>query len=84
MHVLRPSTDLWTRVLPHRTQIIYHADMAFIMQKLDLRVGSIVVESGTGSGSFTHNLAKTVFPSGRIYTFDFHEQRAALVRYPRA
>src|ERR1700722_17072393 len=67
-YALRPTTDLWTRVLPHRTQIIYHADAAFIIQKLEVREGSTVVESGTGSGSFTHNLARAVAPSGKVHT----------------
>jgi tRNA (adenine57-N1/adenine58-N1)-methyltransferase len=79
-YALRPTTDLWTRVLPHRTQIIYHADVAFIIQKLGIREGCVVVESGTGSGSFTHSLARAVAPSGKVHTFDFHEQRATLIR----
>lgn len=79
-YALRPTTDLWTRVLPHRTQILYHADVAFIIQKLGIREGSVVVESGTGSGSFTHSLARAVAPFGKVHTFDFHEQRARLIR----
>lgn len=78
MYALRPSADLWTRALPHRTQIVYHADMAWIIQKLQIRGGSVVVEAGTGSGSFTHNLARAVAPSGCILTFDFHKERAAI------
>ncbi|CAO1624188.1 unnamed protein product [Parajaminaea phylloscopi] len=58
--LLRPSPELWTQSLPHRTQILYGPDMSFIAMKLALTPGSKVVEAGTGSGSFTHFLARSV------------------------
>lgn len=47
LHLLRPTPELWTRVLPHRTQIIYMPDIAFILNMLEVKGGSIVIESGT-------------------------------------
>ena len=46
VHVLRPTPELWTLALPHRTQILYLADIAFITSWLDLKPGSIVIEAG--------------------------------------
>ncbi|KIJ26688.1 hypothetical protein M422DRAFT_216196 [Sphaerobolus stellatus SS14] len=76
LHVLRPTPELWTMALPHRTQILYLADISFIMSRLAIRPGSHVLEAGTGSGSMSHSLARTIGPFGRLYTFEFHAQRA--------
>jgi len=46
VHILRPSPALITASLPHRTQILYSADISVIIMKLGLKPGSIVVESG--------------------------------------
>lgn len=49
IHVLRPTPELWTMALPHRTQILYLADIAFITSYLDVKKGSRVIEAGRSS-----------------------------------
>ncbi|EPS58317.1 hypothetical protein M569_16498, partial [Genlisea aurea] len=80
VYLLAPTPELWTLVLSHRTQILYIADISFVVTFLELIPGSVVLESGTGSGSLTASLARAVSPNGRVFTFDFHEQRAASAR----
>ncbi|KAJ1717886.1 tRNA (adenine-N(1)-)-methyltransferase catalytic subunit trm61, partial [Coemansia biformis] len=75
--LLHPTPALWTQIVPHRTQILYLPDISFISLYLDLKPGKVVIESGTGSGSFSHSIARTIAPSGHLYTFEYHEHRAA-------
>ncbi|KAJ3414497.1 tRNA (adenine(58)-N(1))-methyltransferase catalytic subunit trmt61a [Chytridiales sp. JEL 0842] len=80
IYLLHPTPELWTLVLPHRTQILYLADISLVSSMLDLRPGSVVVESGTGSGSFSHSIARSISPSGKLYTFEYHKERADKAR----
>lgn len=80
VYLLAPTPELWTLVLNHRTQILYIADISFVIMYLEIVPGCLVLESGTGSGSLTTSLARAVAPNGHVYTFDFHEQRAASAR----
>ncbi|KAF9560911.1 tRNA methyltransferase complex GCD14 subunit, partial [Agrocybe pediades] len=75
IHILRPTPELWTTALPHRTQILYLADIAFISAHLGIKKGSKVIEAGTGSASFSHSVARTIGSSGHLYSYEFHEAR---------
>jgi tRNA (adenine57-N1/adenine58-N1)-methyltransferase len=79
-YLLHLTPELWTTLLPHRTQIVYTTDMAVVSAELGLIPGSRVIESGTGSGSMTHHLSRIVGESGRVFTFEYHELRAQKAR----
>lgn len=84
VHVLPPTPESWTVAIPHRTQVVYTPDYSYILHRLRVRPGSVVVEAGAGSGSFTHAAARAVFNGydgrkrkrGRVLSYEFHEQRA--------
>ncbi|XP_026976485.1 tRNA (adenine(58)-N(1))-methyltransferase catalytic subunit TRMT61A isoform X4 [Sagmatias obliquidens] len=80
VYVLHPTPELWTLNLPHRTQILYSTDIALLTMMLELRPGSVVCESGTGSGSVSHAIIRTIAPTGHLHTVEFHQQRAEKAR----
>ncbi|KAF9204018.1 tRNA (adenine-N(1)-)-methyltransferase catalytic subunit trm61 [Podila verticillata] len=75
LYLLYPTPELWTQVLPHRTQILYIADISFVMNFLNLKPGMSMIESGTGSGSFSHSIVRTIASTGHLYTFEYHQER---------
>lgn len=75
IHLIHPTAEMWTISLPHRTQIVYTHDSAYICQRLNVVSGTRVIEAGTGSGSFTHSFARNVGFDGKVFTYEFHEPR---------
>ncbi len=76
-YLLPCNPELYTQSIPKRTQVLYLADISMVCMQLDLSPGSIVVEAGFGSGSLTMSLARAVYPSGRVHSFEYHDERAA-------
>ena len=102
VHLLPPTPEIWTASLPHRTQVVYTPDYSYILHRLRARPGTVIIEAGAGSGSFTHAAARAVyngspnrlkegdidtespypqkFRQGKVYSFEFHEQRVQTLR----
>ncbi|TYH47480.1 hypothetical protein ES332_D10G000200v1 [Gossypium tomentosum] len=51
IYLLALTPEFWTLVLSHMTQILYIADISFVIMYLEVVPGCLVLESGTGSGS---------------------------------
>ena len=43
--------------------------------KLDILPGSLVIESGTGSGSLTYSICNAIQSKGHLFTFEFNKDR---------
>ena len=61
VHLLPPTPEIWTASLPHRTQVVYTPDYSYILHQLRARPGTVIIEAGAGSGSFTHAAARAVY-----------------------
>lgn len=92
LHILQPTPESWTASLSHRTQVVYTPDYSYIIQRLRVRPGSIIIEAGAGSGSFTHAAARAIFNGypdgsnakrqkvGRVCSYEYHEPRVVELR----
>lgn len=78
--ILKPTSDMYTRNLSQRTQILYTPDISQVLLRLELRPGVRVCESGTGSGSLSTSITKAIMPTGHLYTFEFNESRVGQAR----
>ena len=38
---------------------------------------------GTGSGSLSHAITRTIAPNGHLFTYEFHEKRSQIAKYIR-
>lgn len=55
-------------------------DSSVVTLCLDVHPGSVVVETGTGSGCMTLSLARAAHPNGHVYTYEYNGVRAQKAR----
>ncbi|KAK0833807.1 tRNA (adenine-N(1)-)-methyltransferase catalytic subunit trm61 [Friedmanniomyces endolithicus] len=91
IHILPPTPEDWTLSLDHRTQVVYTPDYSYILQRLRVKPGDMLIEAGAGSGSFTHAAVRAVFSGypdptrkkrkvGKVHSYEYHEPRVQTLR----
>jgi len=80
IYLLKPTPELWTRSLNHRTQVVHECDQSQIIWQLWIRPDDVVVESGTGSGAMSHALLRSIAPAGHLHTYEFSRHRCDVAR----
>jgi tRNA (adenine57-N1/adenine58-N1)-methyltransferase len=78
--VIKPTIHDLIKNVERRTQIIYPKDIGYIVLKLGVGPGSVIVEAGGGSGSLTLALAWFVGKEGMVHSFERREQFRDLCR----
>jgi len=68
--VLEPSLHDLIHDIKRTTQIMYPKDIGYVLLKMNIASGRLVIEAGTGSGGLTLALARAVAPNGRVYSYE--------------
>jgi tRNA (adenine57-N1/adenine58-N1)-methyltransferase len=69
-----------TSNLKRGPQVILPKDAAQIIIGCDIRSGSLVLEVGAGSGALTVMLAQSVFPNGKVTSYERNKNSVKLVK----
>jgi tRNA (adenine57-N1/adenine58-N1)-methyltransferase len=78
--ILEPSTADLIRYIKRTTQILFPKDIGYLLLKLSVRPGRLIVEAGTGSGGMTLALALATAPLGRVVSYEVRPDMQALAR----
>lgn len=78
--VLEPGPRDLHETLERGPQVLAPKDLAAILYEADVHAGARVVEGGAGSGALATALARTVGPSGRVFSYELREDSLAVAR----
>lgn len=76
--VLEPSTADLIRHIKRNTQILFPKDVGYLLMKLSVRPGRLILEAGTGSGGMTLAMALATMPLGRIISYEVRPEMQAM------
>jgi tRNA (adenine57-N1/adenine58-N1)-methyltransferase catalytic subunit len=71
--LLQPPLGDLLRNLPRQSQILYPKDIGFILVTMGIGPGQVILEAGTGSGSFTCALSYAVGKEGHVISYDVRQ-----------
>ena len=76
----RPTMSDFVLKMKRGAQVVYPKDIALILLYADVFPGASVLEAGTGSGSLTIALSRTVGDAGRVVSYDSREDHQTTAR----
>jgi len=79
-YLLKPGIYEILSTTKRNTQIMYPKDIGFILMKMNIGLGTKMIEAGTGSGGFTQILSLMVGKEGHIYSYERREEMTNLAR----
>lgn len=79
-YLLKPGIVEFISTTKRNTQIMYPKDIGFILLRLNIIPGSMVIEAGTGSGGLTQVLAAYVGDKGHVYSFEVRDEMQNLAK----
>jgi tRNA (adenine57-N1/adenine58-N1)-methyltransferase len=78
--LLKPTIADFLKFIKRKTQVLYPKDLGFIILKLNLCSGLRMIECGTGSGSATSAFAFSLYPNGKLYSYEIRPEFTALAK----
>lgn len=73
MVAFRPTLADYVLKMRRGAQVVYPKDLGLIMVYADIFPGAVVVEAGTGSGSLTLALSRSVGSDGRVISYELRQ-----------
>ena len=73
-YLVKPSLYDFLMKVERATQVIYPKDIGYILQKLDVGPGKVVLECGGGSGALTTAFAFMVGEDGKVISYEKEEK----------
>ncbi len=85
-YLLYPTLTEKIKKIKRNSQIMYPKELGFVLMELDIRPGSVVIESGCGSGAATITIATFIGEEGHLYSYEKRQRfidlaRENLIRY---
>lgn len=74
LYIYKPIPSDYLAKIPHSSQIIYSKDAGLILMNTGIMPGSMVIETGTGSGALTSILATYVKEQGHVFTYEVRDE----------
>jgi len=78
--LFKPNVTDFLKFIKRKTQVLYAKDLGYIILKLNIRSGMKVIECGSGSGSAATAFAFSLFPDGKLFSYEARDEFMRLAK----